>query len=52
MIPVAAEDIEGATVEQVDDTEAAPEIEVKAGEEAPIDPINSFNEISGAAYTE
>lgn len=28
----------------VDDTEKAPEVEVKAGEEAPIDPTNPFND--------
>lgn len=47
VIPVAAEDIEGATAEQVDDTETAPEVEVKAGEEAPIDPTNPFGEATG-----
>ena len=52
VIPIAAENIEGTTVEQVDDTETAPEIEVKAGEEAPIDPTNPFNKISGTAYAE
>ena len=46
VIPVTAEDIEGATAEQVDDTETAPKVEVKAGEEAPIDPINPFDEMS------
>ena len=46
VIPIAAENIEGATVEQVDDTETAPEVEVKAGEESPIDPINPFDEMS------
>lgn len=30
--------------ESVDDTEKAPEVEVKAGEEAPIDPIAEFTE--------
>lgn len=30
--------------ESVDDTEKAPEVEVKAGEEAPIDPTNPFND--------
>ena len=44
VIPVAAENIEGTTAEQVDDTETAPEIEVKAGDKAPIDPINPFND--------
>ena len=52
VIPVAAEDIEGATAEQVDDTETAPEVEVKAGEEAPIDPTNPFNEMSGETFAE
>ncbi len=42
IIPVAAEDIEGATAEQIDDTEKAPEVEVKAGEEAFADPANLF----------
>lgn len=36
---VAPESVEPATV---DDTEAAPEVEVKAGEESPIDPTNPF----------
>ena len=52
VIPVAAEDIEGATAEQVDDTETAPEVEVKAGEEAPIDLTNHFNEISSETFAE
>ena len=52
VIPVAAEDIEGATDEQMDYTEISPEIEVKAGEEAPIDRTNHFNEISGEAFAE
>lgn len=52
VIPVAAENIEGAIIEQVDDTETAPEVEVKAGEETPIDPINPFNEMSGTVYAE
>ena len=52
VIPVAAEDIEGATAEQVDDTETAPEVEVKAGEEAPIDLTNPFNEISNETFAE
>lgn len=30
--------------ESVDDTEKAPEVEVKAGEEAPVDPIAEFTE--------
>ena len=30
--------------ESVDDTEKAPEVEVKAGEEAPVDPTNPFND--------
>ena len=30
--------------ESVDDTEKAPEVEVKAGEEAPFDPTNPFND--------
>ena len=52
VIPVAAEDIEGATAEQVDDTETAPEVEVKAGDEAPIDLTNPFNEISNETFAE
>lgn len=35
VIPVATEYIEGAIPEQVDDTEKAPEVEVKAGDEVP-----------------
>ena len=31
------------SIDSVDDTEKAPETEVKAGEEAPFDPTNSFN---------
>ena len=34
--------------ESIDDTEKAPEVEVKAGEETPIDPTNPFNEVSDA----
>lgn len=33
---------DGVPVEEIDDTEKAPEVEVKAGEEAPIDPMNPF----------
>lgn len=35
--------INNVAPETVDDTEKAPEIEVKAGEEAPFDPTNPFN---------
>lgn len=35
--------IDNVTPETVDDTEKAPETEVKAGEEAPFDPTNLFN---------
>lgn len=35
--------IDNVTPETVDDTEKAPETEVKAGEEAPFDPTNPFN---------
>ena len=38
---VAPENVEPATV---DDAETAPETEVKAGEEAPFDPTNPFND--------
>ena len=51
-MPVAAEEREGATAGQVDGTETAPEVEVKAGEEAPIDPTNPFNEMSGETFAE
>ena len=36
-------EVEDVAPEAVDDTEKAPETEVKAGEEAPFDPTNSFN---------
>ena len=36
-------EVEDVAPETVDDTEKAPETEVKAGEEAPFDPTNSFN---------
>lgn len=36
--------IDNVTPEVVDDTEKAPETEVKAGEEAPFDPTNPFND--------
>lgn len=36
-------DVENVAPEAVDDTEKAPETEVKAGEEAPFDPTNLFN---------
>ena len=35
--------IDNVAPETVDDTEKAPEAEVKAGEEAPFDPTNTFN---------
>lgn len=35
-------EVEDVAPETVDDTEKAPETEVKAGEEAPFDPTNSF----------
>lgn len=38
--------------ESIDGTETAPEVEVKAGEEAPIDPTNPFNEVSGETTEE
>ena len=36
--------IDNVALETVDDTEKAPETEVKAGEEAPFDPTNPFND--------
>lgn len=36
--------IDNVTPETVDDTEKAPEIEIKAGEEAPFDPTDLFND--------
>ena len=36
--------IDNVVPETVDDTEKAPETEVKAGEEAPFDPTNSFSD--------
>lgn len=38
--------VEDVAPEAVDDTEMAPEIEVKAGEESPFDPTNFSSEIS------
>lgn len=40
--------IDNVAPEIVDDTEKAPETEVKAGEEAPFDPTNPFNDGTGA----
>ena len=37
-------EVENVTPETVDDTEKVPETEVKAGEEAPFDPTNHFND--------
>ena len=37
-------EVEDVAPETVDDTEKAPETEVKAGEDAPFDPTNSFND--------
>ena len=42
-IHVEEPEVEDVAPEAVDDTEKAPETEVKAGEEAPFDPTNSFN---------
>ena len=36
-------EVEDVAPETVDDTEMAPETEVKAGEESPFDPTNTFN---------
>ena len=44
VIPVTAEETEGMTTTAVDDTDKAPEVEVKVDEEAPIDPTNPFND--------
>lgn len=41
IIPVAAEEIEGATADEVDDTETAPETEYAAGEESPFNPFGN-----------
>lgn len=41
IIPVAAEEIEGATAEEIDDTEKAPETEYAAGEESPFNPFDN-----------
>lgn len=43
-IHIKEPDIDNVAPETVDDTEKAPETEVKAGEEAPFDPTNSFND--------
>ena len=42
-IHVEEPEVEDVVPETVDDTEKAPETEVKAGEEAPFDPTNPFN---------
>ena len=42
-IHVEEPEVENVAPETVDDTEKAPEIEVKAGEESPFDPTNPFN---------
>lgn len=42
-IHVEEPEVENVTPETVDDTEKAPETEVKAGEESPFDPTNPFN---------
>nr|DAH00034.1 MAG TPA: hypothetical protein [Crassvirales sp.] len=42
-IHVEEPEVEDVAPETVDDTEKAPEIEVKAGEESPFDPTNPFN---------
>lgn len=42
-IHVEEPEVEDVAPEAVDDTEIAPEIEVKAGEEAPFDPTNPFS---------
>ena len=44
VIPVTAEETEGMTTTAVDDTDKAPEVQVKVDEEAPIDPTNPFND--------
>lgn len=36
--------IDNVAPETVDDTEKAPEVEVKAGEEAPVDPVADFTQ--------
>ena len=41
-------EVEDVAPEAVDDTEKAPETEVKAGEESPFDPTNPFNNGAGA----
>lgn len=50
VIPVEAENIESVTAEQVDDTEMAPEVEVRAGEEVPSD--STFHRILGEVSAE
>lgn len=42
-IHVEEPEVEDVAPEAVDDTEKAPETEVKAGEESPFDPTNPFN---------
>lgn len=42
-IHVEEPEVEDVAPEAVDDTEMAPETEVKAGEESPFDPTNPFN---------
>lgn len=42
-IHIEEPEVETAAPEAVDDTEKVPETEVKAGEEPPFNPINSFN---------
>lgn len=42
-IHIEEPEVEDVALETVDDTEKAPEIEVKAGEESPFDPTNPFN---------
>lgn len=42
-IHVEEPEVEDVAPESVDDTEKAPETEVKAGEESPFDPTNTFN---------
>ncbi len=42
-IHIEEPEVEDVAFETVDDTELAPEIEVKAGEESPFDPTNPFS---------
>ena len=42
-IHIEEPEVENVAPETVDDTEKAPETEVKAGEESPFDPTNPFN---------